>query len=366
VDALRTFDELTATRRVVALAAADAHANLGLATASVNTADRARLALPRYEDVFRSFSIALPALRLTGDAASDARAVVGEIRAGRVYSSIDAFAAPARLAFTATNGAGTAGPGDQLPDRGPVTIRANSTAPAGARMTLLAQGRVISSVEGPTLTYDAPAGKAAYRVEVHLPGASPDDSAMPWVLSNPIYIGDSRASPPAPPGKPRAISIQYADGPMPRERWTIEKNEQSLAELDAVKGVTHGSRLLFRFGLAGSTATGAWIALGFSSGPDMPSYDRLMFSARADKPMRLWVQLSRQVPSGNQHWRRSVYLDSDEREIVVPFLDMRAVGDAPPVVPLDTVKAFQFVIDQTNTPLGASGRVWFDDIRYAR
>jgi hypothetical protein len=98
----------------------------------------------------------------------------------------------------------------------------------------------------------------------------------------------------------------------------------------------------------------------------MPSYDRLMFSARADKPMRLWVQLSRQVPSGNQHWRRSVYLDSDEREIVVPFLDMRAVGDAPPVVPLDTVKAFQFVIDQTNTPLGASGRVWFDDIRYAR
>ena len=57
--------------------------------------------LPSYEQVFRTFSIGLPGLTLSGNAAADARAVIAAIRAGHVFTAIDAFAGPARLAFTA-------------------------------------------------------------------------------------------------------------------------------------------------------------------------------------------------------------------------------------------------------------------------
>jgi hypothetical protein len=159
--------------------------------------------------------------------------------------------------------------------------------------------------------------------------------------------------------------VLYSNGPFARERWGIEKNAESLAELDVVDA-QKGTRLLFRYALAGSTARSAWIALGITSGPDLPSFDRLLFSARADRPTRVWVQLWRPVPTGNQYWRRSVYLDPAERDIAVRFADMRPVGDAPAEPPLDDVKTFQIVVDQTHTPLGGSGRIWLDDIRYAR
>ena len=75
------------------------------------------------------------------------------------------------------------------------------------------------------------------------------------------------------------------------------------------------------------------------------------------------------VPTGNVYWRRSVYLDSTEREISVRFADMRPVADAPPTPPLADVQASRsvmFIVDQTHTPLGGSGRVWIDNIKYAR
>ena len=59
------------------------------------------------------------------------------------------------------------------------------------------------------------------------------------------------------------------------------------------------------------------------NGPALAEYDRLMFSARADKPMRLWVQLWLQVHTGNRYWRRSVYLDNTERDVSVNFDDLK-------------------------------------------
>ena len=101
---------------------------------------------------------------------------------------------------------------------------------------------------------------------------------------------------------------------MPK-RWGIEKNQQSEGLLDFVKDADQGTRLLLRYALSGSTAGHAWVALGMLSGARLAEYDRVMFTARADQPMRIWVQLWRPTPTGNQYWRRSVYLDPADREI---------------------------------------------------
>jgi len=365
-DALRTWDRLTQERRVVALAAHDAHANIGISL-SRSDANRSSIALPGYEHIFRTFSIALPQLQLTGDATADAQAVVREIRGGHVYSSIDALAAPARLTFTASSGGRTAGPGDELPLGGSVSIRAQTTAPAGSRITLLANGRPVKSSAGPALTHEAPAERAAYRVEVRLPGVASDESALPWLLSNPIYIGRFEAASPT-PWKPRDTLMQYSGGAPQPDRWGIEKNRESQGVLDFVKDPTPGTRLLLRYALSGSTAVAehAWVGLGMLSGPGLARYDRLMFTGRADQPMRLWVQLWRPIPTGNQYWRRSVYLDPTDREIVVRFDDMLPVDEASATPPLSDVKSIMFVIDETNTPLGRGGKVWLDNVRYAR
>ncbi|HEX5108022.1 MAG TPA: CehA/McbA family metallohydrolase [Vicinamibacterales bacterium] len=366
-EALSAWDNLTRERRVVALAAVDAHANLGLMSLSRSDANRSSIALPGYEHIFRTFSVALPQIQLTGDAMMDAGAVVREIRSGHVYSSIDALASPARMTFTASSGGRLASPGDELPLGGSVAIRAQTTAPRGSRTTLLANGRPVKSSDDATLTYEAPAERAAYRLEVRIPGTKPDEAAVPWLLSNPIYVGGFETVVP-PPWQPRHTLVRYADGPpLSKDGWGIEKNGESQALLDHVKDpVKGGTRLLLRYALSGSTAGDAWIGLGMRSGTHLAEYDRVMFTARAEQPMRLWVQLWRPTPTGNQYWRRSVYLDPTDREISVRFDDLRPVDDASETPPLTEVQSIMFVVDRTHTPLGRSGKLWIDNIRYAR
>ena len=230
---------------------------------------------------------------------------------------------------------------------------------------MLANGRPVESSTGPTLTYEAAAERAAYRLEVRLPGAASDEAAIPWLLSNPIYVGRFEAASPA-PWKPRDTLVQYSGGPPEPKRWGIEKNQQSEGLLDFVKDADQGTRLLLRYALSGSTAGHAWVALGMLSGARLAEYDRVMFTARADQPMRIWVQLWLPTPTGNQYWRRSVYLDPADHEIVVRFGDMLPVDDASATAPLADVKSIMFMIDQTHTPLGRGGKVWLDNIRYAR
>lgn len=372
VSVLRQWDALTKNRRVVGLAGADAHANVGLATRSVNIGDRTRFALPGYDVSFRTFSIALPGLVLTGDADVDARAVVREIRGGHVYSSIEALARPGRLALTATSAGRTAGPGDELPAAGAVAIRASTNAPAGSRLVLLADGREVAAADGATLAYDAPPGRSAYRLEVYLAGALTDGSGLPWLVSNPIYVGGVNGVPPAPAKAPVETLVPDAwmdvrsGGPLSPHRWGIEKNSDSLGDANVVQGAREGKRVLFRYALGGSPSDSPWVALGMRSGPGLARFDRVMFTARTDVPTRLWVTLWMPVPTGNVYWHRSVYLDSTEREISVRFADMRPVADAPATPSLADVQSIMFMVDQVHTPIGGSGRVWIDGIKYAR
>ncbi len=101
---MERWDALSARRRVVAVAGADAHARIGLRSLGEPYDSRALLPLPSYEDLFRTFSIALPDVTLTGSASADANAVLDAIEQGRVYSTVDALAGPAALSFTAGDG----------------------------------------------------------------------------------------------------------------------------------------------------------------------------------------------------------------------------------------------------------------------
>ena len=98
---LERWDNLTRSRRIVGVAGSDAHARIGLRSVGEPYDNNASsLHFPSYEQVFRLFSNALPGTTLNGDAEADSAAVIAAIRAGHVYSTIDALAGPAAMSFT--------------------------------------------------------------------------------------------------------------------------------------------------------------------------------------------------------------------------------------------------------------------------
>jgi hypothetical protein len=364
-EVLRRWDALTRERRVVALAATDAHARVALPGASDPYTGRFALPLPGYESVFRALSVSLPHARLAGDAAVDARAVVDEIRAGRLFSSIDAIGGGPLFSFTATSGSRRAVGGEVLAVDGPVRVEVQAQAPPDAQIDLIRDGVQLLEVNGSSLQYDAESKPAVYRVEVRLPGA-PGQPAVPWIVSNPIYVGQRVTDPrPVPVTRSKDRFDIYTDGPV--TGWSVEHSEASEGAFDVVKAVS-GTQVLLRYAIAGVASSHPFAALVMPAGAALPSYDRLTFTARSDRPMRLSVQLRAPgINSEGERWHRSVFVDSTAREISILFNDMTPRGRTrTPRPPLGEVRFVLFVIDTVNTPAGTAGRLSLDNVRYER
>ena len=363
---MRRWDELTQRRRIVAVAGADAHARIGLRSISEPYGNGSSLHVPSYERMFHVFSNTLPHTTFSGDAASDAQAVLAAIRSGHVYSTVDGLGGPAAMSFTATSGTATAVVGDVLPIGGPVTLRVDVQAPDSARIELVKDGRLLqTTTAGTVLEQVVDATAAVYRVEIVLPG-SPGEPPVPWMVSNPIYVGRGATEAAPSDTRPRAsrFAIQYANGPA--TGWTIEASSASLGALDEVPAVG-GTQLSLRYALGGTMASGPFTAFVMPAGSALPAYDRLMFTASANRPMRLSVQLRERGGEVGGRWHRSVYLDPMPRDVAVYFDDMmpHGVTSRPRPIPAN-VQSILFVVDTVNTPLGGNGTIWMDDVKYAR
>lgn len=343
---IRRWDELSQQRRVIGLAAVDAHARVGARSLGEPYDSTGSLHFPSYASSFREFSIALSNGRLTGDAATDARTVLDAIREGAFYTTIDALAGPAALRIVVNGGR--------------LTVEAQ--APDNARITLFRNGVPVANAQGARLEHDADA--AVYRVEIALPD-SPGTPTVPWMVSNPIYLPREppALSPPDPGPVVHTATAVYDGGPA--RDWKIEKSPASDAAINVI-GTLTGSQLLLRFAVSGTSGDSPYAAFVMPATSAIATYDRLMFTARADRPMRLSVQL-RAAGDDGERWRRSVYLDQTPRTIDLPFANFRSVSGTSTGQPeLSNVNAVLFVVDTVNTKVGSNGQVEIDDIKYAR
>ena len=89
----------------------------------------------------------------------------------------------------------------------------------------------------------------------------------------------------------------------------------------------------------------------------LAAFDRLTFTARAEHPMRISVQIRVAVkPSEDERWQRSVYIDTVDGERTVYLDDLTPIGDTRTYrPPLADVHSIVFAIDMTNTK---PGDVW--------
>ncbi|OFW13514.1 MAG: hypothetical protein A3H29_18870 [Acidobacteria bacterium RIFCSPLOWO2_02_FULL_67_21] len=361
---LERWDRVTRGRRAMVVAGTDAHARVGLRSLGEPYDRTAAFHVPGYERMFGVFSTVLTDTTLSGDASTDAQRVIEAVRGGRTYTRVDAVANHGTLTLTAESGAAHAATGGVLPADVPVTLRAElHDPPPGVRLELLKNGVAVAGSTSARLEHAADRATGAYRVEVQAPGA-PGMPPVPWIVSNPIYLGsyqDAAAMPLRPP--PAAATVQYADGAA--TGWTIETSASALGALD-VAPATRGTQLALRYALGGAESQSPYVAFVMPAGGALAAHDRLIFTGRSDRPMRLSVQL--REPGGEQgrRWQRSVVLDSEARDVVVPFDELRPAdeGTGPPA--LDRVDSVLFVVDTVHTPLGASGRIWIDEVKYGR
>jgi hypothetical protein len=362
---LGRWDVLTARRQVVALAATDAHARLSLRGSDDEYDAVGVLHVPAYEETFRAFSISVTGVSRSADAAADARQIVDAIRRGHVYSSIDALAGPASLSFSAARGGRQVSAGDIVaPGAGHLVLDVVSNAATDARIVLLKNGEVIGTATGPrhTQTVDG-AERAVYRVEIQWPGA-PGEPPVPWIVSNPIYVGNPADATIAPRRPASEFAPQYQNGFA--TDWTVVTSPRSRAALDVVPALV-GTQLSMRWALGGTISESPFAALVMPAGPALSGYDRLMFTARASQPMRLSVQIRSPEGTEGERWHRSVYLDDAIRDISVFFDDMRPRGPTRQRRPvLSTIRDVMFVVDTVNTKPGGAGQIWIDEVRYGR
>ena len=361
---LRAWDELTRRRPVVAVAAADAHARIGLRTLGEPYDSGSSLHVPAYEGVFRLFSNGVTGVTLTGNATDDAEQVLSAIRRGHVYSVIDSIGGGASISFVAEGAKGVAGMGDQIPSDTPVVLRAERRGGGEGRIRLLKDGVEVAVESGEQLEHAVdPGTSGVFRVEISRDEA-PGQPPVPWIVTNPIYVGAHGTPPSTPPRRPASTyAVQYSDGPAPR--WSIETSAASRAAMDVVT-VTKGTELALRYAVGGAASSSPYAAFVLSTDASIAEYDRLVFTARANRAMRLSVQLREPRGVDGERWHRSVFIDTEPREIAVYFDDLRPLGTSRERPTLANVASVLFVMDTVNTPLGGNGRIWLDDVKFAR
>ena len=397
--ALQRWDMLTQQRRVVSLPGSDAHGRVGLrsedADASINTWF---LRLPSYEASFRAFTTRVTLdQKFSGHAERDAGALIHALRAGHLYAAIDALASPPFLLFSAKRGQSAAQQGEVLQSGGPLELSVRTNAPSGSTIKLMRNGTLVHSSVAAELRFQASSEPGVFRVEVTLASA-PGRPAIPWLLSNPIWAqpaGWPTAS--ALPRRPAAESLEIGAG-----GWRVEQDARSTGRIISNQDNSNTDKsslsrqppqskpsgasregtgagggapaqikddgewlMTFQYGLADGAVAGQYSALALSTGSALIGRDRLSFRARARQPMRVVVQARRQIVG--ERWQRSIYLDTQPRDVTIFFDDMRPVGVTSSLrldpAQIDTVL---FVVDTTNTRPGSQGTFSLSSIKLQR
>ena len=365
---LAQWDALAVHRKIVGLAGTDAHARLGFRQRTDPDAAAMHVRLPGYEASFRALSnhVALEA-PLSGDAAADARSLIEAIRRGHVYSVIDAMATPGHLVFTATSGSRSAAIGDALAIDGEVRLHASANAPPGTTLVLLRNGQRLREVTDGPLEINGGSDPAVYRIEAYTTGA-PGSPAVPWIVSNPIYVGLD-LTPPSPsnvrepvsriPARATEASAEFGPNDTSTVRTSIRVDPRA-------RTFAGDPAIDWSFALSPGTAAGQFAAVRVPVSGGLESFDRVRFRVTAATPMRVWVQW-RSPAGSSERWGRTVYVDSESRLVDLPLSTFAPIGvTSSSQPPLDRVDSLLFVVDTVNTLPGSKGSLTISEVGFVK
>jgi len=327
---LDRWDTLLRRRPVVALAGTDAHGGPGRRVEDQSGTFFGTIGIPGYEASFRELSLRCILDRApSGNAAADARSVFDAIRKGRVFSVIDALAAPALLDFHAA------------PSGATVTLAARAPMPPGGQLVLIGPAGELARGSGEVRSEVPADHPAAYRVEGRVASA-PGQPPVPWLVSNPLYVGSLGGEAPHPSAQPAAAT---GTGQFP---WRIEKDPSSTAIL-----WTSGTSADLEYHLAGGARSSQFVAL--ASDLRAQPFSAIDLGVGADRPSRIGVQVR---TADGRRWGKSFYVDPAGTSIHASLARLRPIGTETADAPApESVTSILVVIDLTNAAPGWAGHL---------
>jgi hypothetical protein len=331
---LERWDALTQKRPLAALAGADAHARAGWMDDESNGYRRGWfLRIPSYDASFRAFANRVGLERPLGTDAATAAQTLLSLRAGRLCSAIDAWRRQPRSEFTQAGSTLVASMPRWRNDR------------AASRWT----GRFAAT--GPTRTFSSRAGDVSRRVYLaNAPGDHPFVDREQSDLCPSCRMGRQRQLPSA---ADASLSIKAGRGAQ-----SSHASSAQVSQAQPSNGPT-----VFSYRLGEGSRAGQYAALVIGVGTALSERAHLAVRAHALRPMRVSVQARH--PQSGERWQKSIYLDAEIRDIIIPFNSMTPVGTSGPFDSSrsDTV---MFVVDLTNANPGTSGGFTIHDLRIER
>jgi hypothetical protein len=182
---LKKWDELLAAKnqRVVAIAGADAHANVGFQIGDHTGKRLIGVHLDPYE---RSFSLVRNHVLIEKEKPLTEETLLAGIKSGHCYIAFDIFGDATGFTFTADNNLGRRIMGDEIELLDGVRLLV--TTPVKSHVRLLKDGQVIRDEDGAAQKEFPVKERGVYRVEVYLTQLGSLVKDKPWIISNPIYV----------------------------------------------------------------------------------------------------------------------------------------------------------------------------------
>lgn len=186
---LARYDGIAANRRLLLFGGNDAHSNIGLFLGDDANNKIVNLKYDRYATIF---SLMRTHILVRESGPLTRKEALGALAGGNSYIGFDVLGDPTGFSFYAVDDSGIAIMGEATPPGS--SPRLHVTSPLPARFVIFRDGKkVFESKEGFAAETEA-SGPGAYRVEAYLDSLGAPFNKMPWVISNPIYVGRAEAA----------------------------------------------------------------------------------------------------------------------------------------------------------------------------
>ena len=226
------------------------------------------------------------------------------------------------------------------------------TKTAGARMDLKRNGEVVSSTKENELRVASPE-PGVYRVEVYLEDHPLLAGDVPWILSNPLFIG-----PPGAPVEKQSLACSRVDAVALAELG-LEMDDESQAEIE--RDDTGTLRLSYLLSPKTPEKVDRWVALALRKPMDLSSYRGIEIRGSAPEPMRYWVE----VRSGDDGHYASVLLPTPGA-VAIPWERFYPTLGPRRAIPLATIDALFVTVNTSSSRTGFSAEMTLESLGFCR
>lgn len=268
------------------------------------------------------------------------------IRRGEFFSLARGAGEPSRFIFQARQPSGGIPAGSPVPAGSKLELSVHLP---GARtgLRLFRDGELLRQLEGSRLELDR-AGPGVYRAEVHLPGHPLLPAGFPWILSNPVRVGETPA-PVAGEEEPGGAEVSI---PLKLEDFRPENTETSMARYAVRDGC--GEMAYRLVPSAGDPRQPSSCTLAAYRRLDLDGSRGILLEAESSVSSRFHLG----VKAEDRFYYASIRLEAGQRQtLAVPFSRFYEAGRTRVAALPRKVSMVSLSVNSFVTPHGQEGRL---------